>query len=425
MQSVAYIRRSHEDVNGHVSKDTQQASVLALAERDGVAIGELLTDWGKSGGDEALKYRPAFRRLLAMVERGEVSTVYAYKLDRLGRGQTALGKLWAAAEATRTRIVTQEEGDLSDMSDPAKWLLRHTLAGFAEFYYREQKRKSEATLAYCRKRGDDFGQAPLGYEKRTPKDGCERVEFVKVDPDAIARVVAAYERAGTFLGAAKALNDAGAPTPRPTWGKQLDKWHPRTIKNIVQREAGHLIPETVRRGTRGPARPRLFAGLLRCYCGGTLTPGGGEANRSLSYYCARGQRDPGHGRPYTVSEKKLMVWIKAEAARLRSPYDVVESDGPEYDDSDDRARLDAARDLIGEAAYLEAIERLRAVQDAHGERQAIRQAIPERIEWETWSTEAINATLRALWHHVELGPDLLPVRADWTVPEWRASGGAS
>jgi hypothetical protein len=46
--------------------------------------------------------------------------------------------------------------------------------------------------------------------------------------------------------------------------------------------------------------------------------------------------------------------------------------------------------------------------------------IPPVIDWEAWKPEDINAVLRAMWRHVELDADLMPVRVEWIVPEWRA-----
>jgi hypothetical protein len=39
--------------------------------------------------------------------------------------------------------------------------------------------------------------------------------------------------------------------------------------------------------------------------------------------------------------------------------------------------------------------------------------LPDGIDWEQDDVSAVNAVLRAYWRHVELGPDLLPVRAGW------------
>ena len=54
----------------------------------------------------------------------------------------------------------------------------------------------------------DFGTAPLGYVERTPRqDGTKRAIIVKVDAEAIARVIDVYKAAGTFLGGARLLNE--------------------------------------------------------------------------------------------------------------------------------------------------------------------------------------------------------------------------
>jgi hypothetical protein len=84
------------------------------------------------------------------------------------------------------------------------------------------------------------------------------------------------------------------------------------------------------------------------------------------------------------------------------------------DTTDKRRRLEAARDLMSEDAYGEALALIEA-----------EDAVPERVpaeapplDWD-WSVEAINTWLRAAFEYVELGDDLLPVRAEWLVPEWR------
>jgi hypothetical protein len=50
-------------------------------------------------------------------------------------------------------------------------------------------------------------------------------------------------------------------------------------------------------------------------------------------------------------------------------------------------------------------------------------AIPA-IDW-AWSAESLNSALRALWDHVDLGDDLMPIRAVWNVPQWRSIRGAT
>ena len=45
--------------------------------------------------------------------------------------------------------------------------------------------------------------------------------------------------------------------------------------------------------------------------------------------------------------------------------------------------------------------------------------VPKAIYW-NMPPEGLNPVLRALWKHVELGPDLHPAAAERHFPEWGA-----
>jgi hypothetical protein len=55
--------------------------------------------------------------------------------------------------------------------------------------------------------------------------------------------------------------------------------------------------------------------------------------------------------------------------------------------------------------------------DRLGDAEAV-VAVPT-IDW-TWEPRSVNAVLRAILERVTLGPDMRPVSAVWTMPEWRA-----
>lgn len=108
-EAVAYIRRSHKDAGGQVSREDQLSAVNALAERHGEAIGEVFIDWGRSGGDaddeDALKHRPRFRAMLRRIEAGDVRlrlVVYGRRRQPRRRdGACAMGlalRRWVAGE---------------------------------------------------------------------------------------------------------------------------------------------------------------------------------------------------------------------------------------------------------------------------------------------------------------------------------------
>lgn len=272
---------------------------------------------------------------------------------------------------------------------------------------RKIRKRNRQTAAMQRERGDDLGMAPYGYTFRRDEAGrlIHERDAAKID-----HVLDAYRQEGTYLGTARALNAEHWPS------RHGRGWHATTVKSVVDREAPELA-KAVTRGRRRNHRPRLFAGLMRCYCGGPMSPGSGGG--MPGYYCGRGQRG-NHGRPYYVSESRLMPWMRAEAARLVAP-DAVEIAEGQYDDSTERATLEALRGKVSDAVVDAGLADLDAKRAEAGERALRVVSVPPAIDWDGWSVEHIHAALSALWTHVQLGPDLLPVDAEWTVPEWRSA----
>jgi hypothetical protein len=152
----------------------------------------------------------------------------------------------------------------------------------------------------------------------------------------------------------------------------------------------------------------------------------GRNPRYTVYRCDGGRGDPAHPHPYAVNEAALLEWARIEAAHLAIPGDRLAAG----ERSDERAELDERKRRVldmFEAGHLtrderevrlapiyEALERL----DSESTVDVVA-AIPA-IDW-TWPPEQLNPVLRALWERIDLGDDLRPVSANWTVPEWRAS----
>ena len=177
------------------------------------------------------------------------------------------------------------------------------------------------------------------------------------------------------------------------------------------------LAQAVTQGRRKNHRPRMLAGLLRCYCGGPMSPGTGGG--LPGYYCGRGQRG-NHARPHYISESKLMSSIVAEAEGLvGAPAQYEQAEGG-YDDSPERAALEALRGKVADAiidAGLADLDEKRAERGEHLHRVV---NVPPRINWDHWEPAAINEVARAMWDYVQLGPDLLPERYERSVPEWWA-----
>lgn len=425
--AVAYVRRSTADESnnrGDVSREAQESAVRELARRDGCEDGlRVYTDWGKSADEAKEAARKEYGRMLAAIERGEVSTCYAFSLDRLARSVVTFGRLLRATKERSVRIVTQREGDLSDTGNVAAWGYGFLASFFAEFELRTAKDRNQKALAVRRARGDALGPVPYG--SRIVRDAQGRAEHPvrwEADPTRpLEPVLAAYRAAGTVYAACKALDAAGVPTPR---GNREDDgspkvWNTTSLTKILDR-AGLLPPHEHRRVY---SRSAVLASLLRCHCQSrTLTP---DTARER-YYCARGKRDgtAKHG-PSWVAESRLLPIIRAEADRLRLPADDV-AQGEEAEDAREslterrrRIAMAFADGALDEPTYRAELEK---IADSIKHLDAAAEIVEGvHLDW-TAPVADINAALRSLFEYVQLAPDMsIPENGiKWRVPEWRA-----
>jgi DNA invertase Pin-like site-specific DNA recombinase len=409
-QPVAYIRRSvaRRGDPGDVSREFQTAKVRALANGDGPTLRVIDADWGISADREKTHKRLAFLELIAAVERGEVSTLYAFALDRLARSVQWSARLLDACEDAGVIVMTGE--GRFDPADDRDRQMFHFYAMQNEGALRGMKRKAQASVGVRRTRGDIIGQRPYG-EVRTLRDG----RVVGADEDA-ALIVATFREAGSYFGAARLLNDRKVPA------RSGGQWYPRTVQRIVNREDRRTVPIGHRRGVRSFGS-RLFSGLLLCPCAYVMVQT--TSNAAPKYRCPIGVANPNHPRPYMISEAKLIEPMKAEAARLRVPADRVELAAV---DEAKRAALEAKRERWIEQSgegLIERAERDRRLAAIDAEIVALDAAqivvdVPQAVDW-TQPPGIVNSVLRALWERVELGPDLMPERFVWRKPEWRAN----
>ncbi len=415
---VGYMRRSFADKDspGDVSRSVQETGIASLAEKDGYdrALVRLYIDWSKSGDEEKEFARTEFRRMLAEVEAGRVSVIYAYSLDRLARSTTTFAKLLKAAKQNDVRIVTQREGDLSDTGNPMTWAFGFLVAFFAEFELRMIKARADAAQRRRVERGDRMGHAPYGFKHVKDNGVIVRV----VDPaEPLEPIRQAYVEAGTVLGAARLLRLRGVPSPQ---GKV---WGTSALTRVIAHNWPELLPSRSATGRREKPPAALFAKLLACHCSEfdatpprihLLTP-----NRARGqYYCSRGHVSGDHGR-YVVREVDVLGWATSEAVRLRTPGRVQIEHANEERRVAIEDRLARARELYledGDKAAWER-ERARANEATRSlDAEIALEAVPE-LDW-SWPTETVNDVLRAMWSYIELDQKMRPVRARWLVPEW-------
>lgn len=421
--AVAYLRKSRINAQGGVSWTMQEEAVRDLANRDGVAELEVLSDWGVSGG--STKRRPAYRDLLARLDRGEIGTVYSFAMSRLSRSLADFATLLEAAARHDVRIRLVQEGDI-DLST-AHGRGYAAMAGvFANLERELAAERNAAALEARRQRGDYIGRTPYGLT-------LEAGRLVPTADEPVEAVVAAYREAGSFVGTARLLNAQGVPSKSQSLRRRKGAlaaeprpWTHGTVADVLRRAATPelAVPLAMRRaGTKGLSTA-LFYRLLRCPCGHTMTPRRDPANatRVSGYYCAPGYADPHHPRPCHVAEPVILEYVKAEAARLRIPFDAVElREQASAEEAELRGRLARIADNY-EAGLIDRAERdakVAAVVARLDSLEAKTRAVDVPvIDWDA-PPEAVNAILRTLWEHVQLDERMQPVSAEWLVPEWR------
>lgn len=402
---VAYLRKSRVTSEHHLSWEMQETDVRALAERHGTN-GDLviLFDWGKSGREAKIRQRKGYAELLKMVEADQVSALYGYSMSRLARSLMDYVKLAELCRDHDVPIHLAKEGTL-DYSTPSGRLLVNVLASVAQAEADWGSERATDAMRVRQSRGEYIGQAPYGF--RVAGGQLERSPAEPVEV-----VLDAFRQAGSYNGGAKILNEAGVKGRGPLWSMA-------GVRAVVRREAPELVRNGGSRGVRTILDTR-FARLIRCHCGQVLTPIKNN-HGYLSYMCSRGYRDPRHRRPYMVSEGKLRPWIEAEAARLRTPERVTQSER----NAAKRAELGGQRERMGWAVTDGLLDRTAAARraaelDAELELLDHQEAIVQvpAIDW-SWSAAELNQVLRALWEHIELDANMRPVEAVWRVPEWR------
>lgn len=108
--------------------------------------------------------RPAWKKLESAIQRGEVSTVVVWQLDRLGRTAKGLTALFAELSEKRVNLVSLKEG--LDLSTPAGRLMANVLASVAQFETEVRAERVIAGQAAARDAGKTWGGSVAGVAKK-------------------------------------------------------------------------------------------------------------------------------------------------------------------------------------------------------------------------------------------------------------------
>ena len=303
--AVVYCRISEDRESEGLGVERQETDCRALAERLGYTVLQVFTDNDVSASTRSKKPRPAYDRMIAAAETGQIAHIVAYSNSRLTRRPLELEGLVELHQRTGVQIHTVVSGayDLST----ADGRMHARLLGSIDAA--EAERTSERVSRAARQAAEagrwHGGSRPFGYES----DG------VTVRPLEEAAVRDGYEQVlagATLASIARDWNDRGLRT-----GRMQQQWKNTSVREVLtsaryaglRSYRGELLgaaewPALVDRDTwdavrtklRDPDRGfgpkgarRLLSGLAVCdTCGETVHLSGGSAAKPV-YRCRSGE----------------------------------------------------------------------------------------------------------------------------------------
>lgn len=241
-----YLRLSRDDerLGESMSIENQRDYLTQYISARGWAVAEIYTDDGYSG----LHFnRPAFQRLLADIQAGNINLVVTKDLSRLGRDQIGTAYYYQIYfPRHQVRYIAAAEG-FDTAGTGAADALFPFLTAANDFYTADISRKVRSALTARKREGKFIGaHPPVGYRKDPEQRG-----HLVIDPRGavlVQRVFALYLTLGSVAGTAKVLTEEGRPTPAQYRqdgrgaGRFPGVWSDTMVRRILTNPtyAGHL-----------------------------------------------------------------------------------------------------------------------------------------------------------------------------------------
>ena len=232
-RTAIYLRLSRDDEKHQDSESiiNQRSFLIKYAKNNGLNVVKILSDDGYSGLDFE---RPAFKKLLALIEQKEIDTVLTKDLSRLGRDYIMTGYyLEQYFPSRRVRYIAANDNidthkDFEDDFTPFR-------AVFNDMYAKDISKKVRSALDTKKLDGKFIGsKAPYGYKK----DIYDKNHLV-IDEKTGYIVKKIFE---LFLGGksiydiAKHLTDLKIPTPSESAESKSvsnKSWNATTVRHIL------------------------------------------------------------------------------------------------------------------------------------------------------------------------------------------------
>ena len=232
MRAAIYARYS-SDLQTEASIDDQVRMCRERAERDGLSVVDVFTDYAISGGN--LGNRPGMLSLMDRAIHGAFDVVIAEALDRISRDQEDIAGIYKRLKHADVRIVTQSEGEVNELHIGLKGTMNALfLKDLAIKTRRGQRGRVEA--------GKIPGGNSYGYRivRRLLDNGTVSTGEREIDPEQaniIKRIFKEYADGMAPRLIAARLNAEGIFSPRG------GEWNASTINGSRQRRNGILNNE--------------------------------------------------------------------------------------------------------------------------------------------------------------------------------------
>ncbi len=267
--------------------------------------------------------RPAFQRLLADVNAGDVDVVATYKLDRLSRSLLDFAQLMKLFEAKGVAFVSVTE--TFDTSTPMGRMVLNLLATFAQFERETTAQRTKDKMLASRRRGMWTGGRPvLGYDVVD-----KRLVINAREAERVRAIFELYLGLGSLIPVVEELNrrhwttkswtnkagtavDGRSFTKTTLYGMLTNPLYLGRVRagdDVVDGEHEAIIDERTWNGVqralhsnrqakptaalvRDPRSSALLSGLVRCRCGSSMVHTyTKKGTRQYSYYvCSKAQK---------------------------------------------------------------------------------------------------------------------------------------
>jgi DNA invertase Pin-like site-specific DNA recombinase len=142
--------------------------------------------WYRDQASGRTMERPAWKKLAASLDTGQIAQIVVWRLDRLGRTASGLTALFDQLVAKRVGLVSLKDG--LDLSTPAGRLLANLLASVAAYENEVRAERIVAGQTAARAAGKHWGGSKAGRRLTVTDEQVEAVRRLKQEGRAIAAI---------------------------------------------------------------------------------------------------------------------------------------------------------------------------------------------------------------------------------------------